>query len=239
MAWASRRQRFVRGGDYCLEDRVLMSAFGHEESRAPVPAPVGVEAHLRHAEVETIAIRAKSAARAANRSSVHRASARVSPTVARWSWLVNTYWFVPVRNLPAVLYNSTTGTLQSVRDQTVYHIEAYRLGYFWGEAVTQLNSGSPSESTMVGSVTPQGRVLLTFTQTSKNSSPSITEGYGEMQRKSGQWTMENQMFTAPSETLQIGHWAYMVQTRPGMASWKSLPSVGESVPAFLNQGASS
>jgi hypothetical protein len=88
---------------------------------------------------------------------------------------------------------------------------------------------------MLGSVTPEGRILLTFTVTSSSMSPSITECFGEMQRKRGQWTMENQMFTAPNETLQIGHWAYMVQTQPGLPSWKSLPSTGVSVPAFLNE----
>ena len=156
--------------------------------------------------------------------------------MARWSWLANTYWYVPTRNLPAVLYNSTTGTLQSVSDQTVFHIAGYRHGYFWGEAVTQLNSSSASSSTMVGSVTPEGQVLLTFTQTSTNSSPSITEGLARCRGSpvSGPW--KTRCSLRPSETLQIGHWAYMVQTRPGMASWNSLPSVEESVPAFLDQG---
>jgi hypothetical protein len=140
--------------DECrLEDRVVMSTFGHSSFALPSSAPISAEAHHRHSAADVVV----------TRSSLDRVSAAVSPTVARWSWLADTYWFVPVRNLPAVLYNSTTGTLQ----------------------------------------------------------------------------MEKQMFTAPSETLQIGHWAYMVQTRPGMASWKSLPSVGESVPAFLDQGASS
>ena len=36
-------------------------------------------------------------------------------------------------------------------------------------------------------------------------------------------------------TLQIGHWAYMVQTHPGLPSWESLPSAGVSVPAFLSE----
>jgi hypothetical protein len=138
-------------------------------------------------------------------------------------------------NLPAVLDDSSTGTLIPVEDQTVYHIVGYREGYFWGNAVTQLGSSSPSNTTMIGSVTPEGRVILTFTATSTNSSPSITQGYGKMQRKFGQWTMENQMFTSPSETLQIGHWAYMLQTRPGMASWNTLPSVGVSVPEFVSE----
>jgi hypothetical protein len=97
-------------------------------------------------------------------------------------------------------------------------ITGYADGYFWGEAVTQLGSSSTSNSSMLGSVTPQSRILLTFRATSTNSSPSITNGYGTMLRKYGQWTMENQMVTSPNETLQIGHWAYMLQTRPGMAS---------------------
>jgi hypothetical protein len=88
---------------------------------------------------------------------------------------------------------------------------------------------------MLGSVTSKGRILLTFTATSTNSSPSITNGYGTMVRKYGQWTMENQMVTSPNETLQIGHWAYMPQTRQGMASWYSLPSAEVSVPAFLSR----
>jgi hypothetical protein len=158
-----------------------------------------------------------------------------SPTVKRWSWLAGTYWYVPTSNLAAVLYGSTTGTLAPVSDQTVFQITGYRDGYFWGKTVTQLGSGSPSCSSMVGSVTPQGRVLLTFTQTGGGTSPSITEGFGTMRKRRGQWTMENQMFTSPSATLQIGHWAYMVQTHPGLPSWDSLPAAGISVPAFLGQ----
>lgn len=159
---------------------------------------------------------ARLAARAAVHPSVNPVSAAVTPTANRWSWLANTYWYVPTANLAAVLYDSETGRVQSVSDQTVFHITGFGGGYFWGDSVTQLGSNPASTSSMLGSVTPQGKVLLTFTTTSTSSSPSITEGYGTMVRKYGQWTMENQMFTSPSETLQIGHWAYMLQSRPGM-----------------------
>ena len=142
---------------------------------------------------------------------------------------------MPTANLPAVLFNSSTGTLAPVSDQTVYEITGYRNGYFWGKTVTQLGSSSASSSALVGSVTPQGQILLTFTSTSSTSSPSLTEGYGKMRIKGGQWSMENQMFTLPGETLQIGHWAYMLQTHPGLPSWNSLPSAGVSVPTFLSQ----
>jgi hypothetical protein len=224
----------VLSGTYFLEDRVLMSTISH--TTLPVPAAlVDKLPHIRHELVHNSTTRTQSATRVADRPSGHPTAIAVSPTVRRWSWLANTYWYVPPMNLPALLYNSSTGTLIPVTDQTVFHITGYREGYFWGKAVTQLGSSAASTSTMIGSVTPEDQVLLTFTQTSTNSSPSITEGFGKMQRKFGQWTMENQMFTSPSETLQIGHWAYMLQTRPGMPSWNSLPSAGVSVPEFLSE----
>ena len=214
---AARRQRdFYLNDTFALEDRNLLSSFWQS-----TPAPPAADVASRHF--------------AGHRFENPEATA-VFPTAKRWSWLENTYWYVPPANLPAVLYNSSTGALVPVQDQTVYHIVAYKNGYFWGQSATQLGSSQPSYSTMLGSVTPERRVLLTFTVTGDSTSPSITEGFGEMQRKRGQWTMENQMFTAPNETLQIGHWAYMLQTHPGLASWRSLPSAGVSVPAFLNQG---
>ena len=159
---------------------------------------------------------------------VHRADGRPRGT-SRWAWLENTYWYVPKPNLPATIFNPGTGALGVVPDQTVYHISGYRGGYFWGETVAQLGQSTPTSSALVGSVTPQGRVLLWFT-----SSSSAIPGYGVMTCQHGRWTMENQMFTNTSSGSQLGHWAYMVQTRPGMESWQSLPSAGVSVPTFLS-----
>jgi hypothetical protein len=198
-------------------------------------APVNQLPGFPHASVQVGAMNDASAAQGANPSLRRRIGVAITPTVKRWSWLADTYWYVPVTNLPAVLYNSSTGRLQPVRDQTVFHITGYHQGYFWGSSVTQLDSAPAIASTMLASITPEGQVLLTFTPTSTSSSPTITEGFGRMRWKFGQWTMENQMFTAPSETLQIGHWAYMVRTRPGKPSWNSLPSTGVSVPVFLSQ----
>lgn len=165
--------------------------------------------------------------RAAEVASMHHGET-LSPTAARWAWMTNTYWYVPKPNLPATIFSPQSGAIVPVLDQTVFHISGYRNGYFWGETVTQLSQSTPTSSALVGSVTPQGRVLLTFT-----SSSNTIEGYGTMVRKKGQWTMENQMFTVTSSG-QVGHWAYMVQTRPGMASWNSLPLVGVSVPTFMS-----
>jgi hypothetical protein len=229
------RRRVTLVGAFALEERVLLSTIGRSAHTQPV-ADVAKLPRTSHAIIgRGDMTKAPRATRNIISASGQPGGASVSPTARRWSWLANTYWYVPTTNLSAVLYNSTDGSSTGVSDQTVYHITSYRDGYFTGPSVTQLGSSSKSFSSMLGSVTPEGQVLLTFTTTSSNSSPSITEGFGKLTRKFGQWTMENQMFTAPSEKLQIGHWAYMLQTRPGMPSWHSLPSPEVSVPAFMSE----
>lgn len=147
----------------------------------------------------------------------------------RWQWLANTYWIVSPKGLPAILFNSNTGKIAPVQDQTVYHITGYKDGYFWGETVAQYSSGgAPSSAAIIGSVTPEGKLMLNFV------SPSgVTMGIGTMTFKRGAWTMENQMFTG-TDTSRIGHWAYMVQSKPGSKSFKNLPFVNVSVPTFLS-----
>jgi hypothetical protein len=183
-----RRRSAVLGVSYSLEDRVALSSIG-PASPAPAHSQVGTLPHLGHHVLSRT--RAHSTVPVACHPSGHANRPAVAATVNRWSWLADTYWYVPTSNLAALLFDSTAGTLRPVSDQTVFQITGYRDGYFWGNAVTQLGSSSPSGSSMVGSVTPQGRVLLTFTQTSSRSGPTVTEGFGMMQRKAGRWTMEN------------------------------------------------
>ncbi len=229
-----RRLSFVLGGGVALESRSLLSVAVHH---VPVSAadhftrrlePAPSEVRILHAQTQTEIHVAPHPQNRHNQPSV-------APTSNRWSWMAGTYWYVPTANLQATLYNSSTGTLSMLRDQTVFQVTGYSGGYFWGKVVAQFGSSAPSGSSMVGSVTPEGKVLLLFTQSSADTTPSVTQGYGTMVRKFGQWTMENQMFTPPGSTIQIGHWAYMVQTRPRMVSWNHLPSVGVSVPTFLSE----
>ncbi len=227
------RGKAVLDATFHLEGRVLMSTMVRMQDKPPA-AEVGTYLPKSHARA-TIGLARPKLDRISRHPTRHPADPLVAPTKGRWSWLANTYWYVPANNLAAVLYDSEAGVVSPVQDQTVFYIAGYRAGYFWGESVTQLDHSSPTTASVLASVTPQGRVLLTFTRTSSNSSPSITEGFGVMTREYRQWTMENQMFTSPIETLQIGHWAYMVQTRPGIASWNSLPLVDQSVPQFLSE----
>lgn len=150
-----------------------------------------------------------------------------------WKWLKDTYWYVPKSGLPTMVFDGDTEQLRTVSDQTVYHISGYRNGYFWGKTVVKLGTAPASCLSLLGSVTPEGRLLLTFTPVDPNATSSITQGIGEMQLQPDVgWTMENQMSSGPAR-LQVNHWAYMHQTKPGKRSWNVLPSANVSVQELL------
>ncbi|WP_145998754.1 hypothetical protein [Methyloterricola oryzae] len=155
-------------------------------------------------------------------------------TTKQWAWLAGTFWYVPAKNLSAYTYSPITNTLRFLSDQTVFHITGYSEGYFYGSVVAQIDSNTPSCQSVIGSVTPDGKVYLTFNILPYSAENSPTIGLGTMVQKLKRWTMINQMSTGPN-ALQVGHWAYMVQTNPRQPSWNSLPGIGVSVPQFLSQ----
>lgn len=149
-----------------------------------------------------------------------------------WDWLAGTYWYVPENNLLAIMSRPATQQVIPVRDQTVFHITNVRDGYFWGNTVVQLEDQTPSCYFLTGSVSPLGNVLLTFSTVGDGQQPTVTHGSGVMCLFNGQPAMLNQMSSGPAQ-LQVSHWAYMLQTKEGDASWSSLPGVGVSVTEFL------
>lgn len=164
------------------------------------------------------------------------ATAAIAPataaTVRDWNWLNGTTWIVPPTGLPAYVYAPAQNQLIPVQDQTVYTITGYRNGYFWGRTATKLGDSAISCKSLVGSVTPEGKIYLSFTDYPYSLGVEPTIGIGTMVRKGYQWTMANQMSTG-SSVAQVGHWAYMVQSKPGSASWYALPGVNMSVPDFM------
>ena len=154
-------------------------------------------------------------------------------TVTDWRWLNGTTWYVPSSGLPAYVYTPPNNTLTPVQDQTVYTITGYRNGYFWGRTAGQIGTNDVSCMTLVGSVTPEGKIYLTFTPFPFSPGDEPTIGIGTMVRRAGRWMMENQMSTG-TPSVQLGHWAYMVQTKPGTSSWYSLPGVNVSVTEFMS-----
>lgn len=153
------------------------------------------------------------------------------PTRApNWDWLAGTYWYVPQEDLPALLYDKQAQTQTVVPDQTVFHIVESSGGYFRGAAVVQIGT-SRTPFTMLGSVTPDGSVLLDFVPS--DSTGVATSGIGRFTTVARETAMLNQMSSSPNERLKVLHWAYMLQTRPGDASWNSLPGVNIPVLQFL------
>jgi hypothetical protein len=80
---------------------------------------------------------------------------------------------------------------------------------------------------MIGSVTPAGRVMISFNSVRAIpvGNPSITTGSGDMVRRHGQWTFNMQMASGSSST-QIAHWAFIEQCAPGEPCWSRLPVAG-------------
>jgi hypothetical protein len=168
--------------------------------------------------------------------------ARAAP-VDRWQWLENTYWYVPADYLLALVSSPTRRSPIPASDQTVYHIVGYSGGYFWGPtAVTYTPPGGSSASgpsclQLVGSVTPEGRLHLTFTllpaggKATSDSAPTV--GIGTMTPKQGAWSMENQMSTVAAGRVLLTHWAYMYQCKAAEHCFADLPDVALSIPEFL------
>jgi hypothetical protein len=157
-----------------------------------------------------------------------------------WSRLENTYWCVPPESLPALRFDQDGNTLTWRVDQTVWHITGYRDGYFWGvcgalmrdagEPAPERGPGAqPQGFTMLGSITPEGQVHLTFIPVSRGPD---TLGIGRVVLHGAEPSFEMQMSTG-SGAQTNAHWAYMVPVRPDDPSWHSLPGIGLSVPEML------
>lgn len=141
----------------------------------------------------------------------------------------NTTWIVPPQTLLAKNYN--LGTTTSVSDQTVWVINTFDQGYFTGDAYTSINQVPDSHTQMVGSITPQGDVLITFYFT-KNEP---VNGIGVFKKICGKHTFIMQMNTSPTNFSGISHWSYMISAQLGDFFYEHLPGEDMSVPEFINQ----
>ncbi len=168
-------------------------------------------------------------------------------TRAQWNWLVDTYWYVTPPDLPALELDPSSNVLSWMVDQTVWHITGYKNGYFWGatgalmyDAGEDMPTRGPAARiahvSLLGTVFPDGQVQITFQPTGKTSDTAPTVGYGKIIKVGDGYTFEMQMNT-PRGSNRLLHWANMMQTKPGEASFAKLPGVDYSVPEML-EGAS-
>lgn len=156
-----------------------------------------------------------------------------------WKWLEGTCWYVPEESLTAPMFTSDGAHPVWMIDQTVWQITDYRDGYFWGNAAVGLQPalagsepGAPGAQRLLGSVTPEGNVHLTFIAAGSADDQPPTIGLGVMRQREKEWMFEMQMSnTANSATVL--HWAWMAQCVPGEPAWEHLPGTDGSLPEFL------
>jgi hypothetical protein len=159
----------------------------------------------------------------------------------KYQFLRGSKWYVPPSTLPAVEVKLTTGIVRAVVDQTVWDITNYRDGYFWGRsaavftyAVTKQPLGEPACARMVGSVTPSGRVHITFVPDGLKTMALATVGTGSLSgNNAAGWRFEMQMSTGT--TSVIAHWSYMKRCWAGQACEGKLPGTNLSLADFLAQ----
>jgi len=156
----------------------------------------------------------------------------------RWSWLGQnggTYWYVPTETLPAIRWDPEIPQDNvTIDDQTVWHIQRYENGYFFGPAVVKFEGFPALCQYLIGSVTPKGEVNIAFNavQTIPIGDPTITTGLGRMVVQDLQWAFVMQM-NSGARSVQVAHWSYMLQCTPDQACWTDLPGVKQSLPELL------
>lgn len=153
-----------------------------------------------------------------------------------WNFLKGTYWYVPALYLPATQMGPTDTEPILMIDQTVWQITDYQNGYFWGNCAVVVyphgeEAGEPGNFRMIGTVTPDGRVQISFMQMNTLGAATSISGWGKMVKIDEEWTFEMQM--ASGGTTLTSHWAFMYSTKEGEPSWDKLPGVEYSVPEFL------
>lgn len=162
-------------------------------------------------------------------------------SVRQYDFLRGSKWYVPTSTLPAIEMDLSDDRVRAVEDQTVWEITNYRYGYFWGRTVavfkyaaTGQPIGAPGCSRMVGSVTPDGRVHITFIPDGQNNMSLATVGTGTLSRNGTDgWLFQMQMSTGT--TSVIAHWSYMAQCKPGDQCKRRLPGTTQSLSQFLAQ----
>lgn len=144
---------------------------------------------------------------------------------------INSTWIVPPQTLLAYLYDN--GNITPVSDQTVWVISSYNQGYFSGKSYTAINNTLLSQRFLIGSVTSEGKVLITF-YSGISTSTDLVNGTGILTLKSsGQCSFVMQMNSGQNGISGLIHWSFMIPVKPGDVFYNNLPGTQMSVPQFL------
>lgn len=118
--------------------------------------------------------------------------------------LTGSYFYVPAATLASYMTRIGAGGSESIffYDQTVWHIESCKDGYMFGTASTFLRSRDGTElieqfNNLTGSISPEGRVSMTFESLSPESSNLMT-GLGTYSPSCNRFSMQ---ITTPLPTM--------------------------------------
>lgn len=146
----------------------------------------------------------------------------------------DTVWIVPPSTLLAYQYSPSSYT--AVTDQTVWVIDGYDNGYFFGSSYTAvINSGSTTytQKKILGTVTSGGAVYITFIPTGAVSTTDLVNGIGTFVNLQGSYQFVMQM-NAGSTLDGLSHWSYMISINQNSPYFYNLPGVNQSLPEFLS-----
>lgn len=146
----------------------------------------------------------------------------------------NTIWIVPPSTLLA--YEYSTSTYTPVTDQTVWIVDNYDGGYFFGNAYTAIIDQSDSitytQKRMLGTVTDGGAVYITFIPSGSIGNTDLINGIGVFSKLQGGYRFVMQM-NSGSNTDGLSHWSYMISIDNSSPFYYNLPGVNQSLPEFL------
>ncbi|SRR5579862_833267 len=145
----------------------------------------------------------------------------------------NTIWIVPPSTLLAYEYLPSSYT--AVTDQTVWVIDGYDNGYFFGTSYTAvIDSGSTTytQKKILGTVTDGGGVYITFIPLGAISTTDLVNGIGTFVNLQGSYRFVMQM-NAGSTADGLSHWSYMISINESSPYYNNLPGVDQSYPDFL------
>jgi len=159
-------------------------------------------------------------------------------TSTRYDFLAGTLWYVPTGTLPAVMLDPAAGTYTAIVDQTVWSIESYTAGYFHGIAAVLLKAGgrpiAPVQCMrMLGSVTPDGDVQVSFVPKADTDAEGATFGAGKLAFDGTRWRFTMQMGSGGASL--VAHWSYMDRCATGQACASRLPGTGRPIEDLVSR----
>lgn len=149
-------------------------------------------------------------------------------------YIENSTWVVPPNTLLAYTY--ANGNMIPVSDQTVWVIDKFDGGYFFGNTYVSIDGAPSNQMKLVGSITPFGDVYITFYPVDGNlTNTDVVNGIGKFKKFKGRYYFVMQMNSAQNNLFGLSHWSYMLSVTEKDFFYRHLPGQNMSVPEFIAQ----